>query len=374
MIVDEEVAFADEITLKNNYIGMVVFEFVVLIVYCVYHVSKLKTISTHSREIEHRLNMSTTLIECIRQISDTDNQDNAISSILKTICSYFDADRTYLFDLDTEEKKVNAMYEYRQDDVPSVKTILEHGLNRIDIVNVFLRNNSYYFYDISKQMPEDSSIRTDLLKQNVQSMIVIPFQDENNLNGLLGVDNPTENYLDHELEESLCFFLKTGLHNEKEKATLQGLSYIDTLTHVYNRNRYNEIIERNKNRTFNNVGAVFFDLNGLKNINDELGHIVGDTIITMASFIMEEEFPKHTYRIGGDEFVILKENIESVEFKEQCNRLLERLKACDISISFGYVWQEYCDDLVGLLKDADQKMYIHKRSYYSMAEHDRRKR
>ncbi len=374
MIVDEDVAFADVITLKKNYIGMVVFEVVTLVLYCTYHVSKTKSIAKHSKEIEHQLDMSKTLIECIRQISDTNLQENAIPSILKIICEYFDADRAYLFDLDMAEKKVNAMYEYKLDFMPSVKEVLDHGVGRIEVVNAFLRNNSYYFHDIYKQLSKKSSICADLLKQNVHSMIVIPFQDEHNLNGLLGVDNPKQNYLDHELEESLCFFLKTALHNEKERMTLQGLSYIDTLTHVYNRNCYNEFIEKNKKRLFHNLGIIFFDLNGLKKVNDELGHIAGDTIITMAAFVMEEVFPKHTYRIGGDEFVVLKENVDSVEFKEQCNLVLERLKNCDISISFGYVWQETCSDLVGLLKDADQKMYINKKDYYSMSEHDRRKR
>lgn len=374
MIVDEEVAFADAIALKKNYISMVVFEVVVLALYCTYHVSKLKTMSTRSKEIEHQLNMSTTLIKCMRQISDTEHQEDAIPSILKTICEYFNADRTYLFDLNMAEKKVNAMYEYKLDFMPSIKEVLEHGMTRIEIVNAFLRKNSYYFYDISKQFPKESSIYEALLKQNVHSMIIIPFQDENNLNGLIGVDNPKNNYSDKELEESLCFFLKTALHNEKERMALQGLSYVDSLTNVYNRNCYNAFIEKNKNRTFNNVGVIFFDLNGLKRINDELGHIAGDTIIMAAAFVMKEVFPKNTYRIGGDEFVALKENVDSVEFKEQCNVVLERLKNFEISISFGYVYEEVCDDLVGLLKNADHKMYIHKKAYYSMAEHDRRKR
>lgn len=372
MIVDEEVAFADAIALKKNYVSMVVFEVVVLALYCTYHVCKLKTISSRSKEIEHQLNMSTTLIECIRQISD--HQEDAIPSILKTICEYFDADRTYLFDLNMAEKKVNAMYEYKLDFMPSVKKVLDNGMARIEIVNTFLRKNSYYFYDISKQLPKESSIYDHLIAQNVHSMIVIPFQDENNLNGLLGIDNPKKNYSDRELEESLCFFLKTALRNEKERMALEGLSYIDSLTSVYNRNCYNSFIEKNKNRSFHHVGVIFFDLNGLKKINDDLGHIAGDTIITAAAFVMKEIFPKNTYRIGGDEFVVLKENVDSVEFKEECNAVLERLKNFEISISFGYVYKDECDDLVGLLKDADHKMYINKRDYYSMAEHDRRKR
>lgn len=110
MIVDEDVAFADVIGLKDNFMKMVAFEFAALVLYCAYHVSKVKSIAKRSKEIEHQLDMSKTLIECIRQISDANQQENAIPSILKIICDYFDADRAYLFDLNMTEKKVNAMY------------------------------------------------------------------------------------------------------------------------------------------------------------------------------------------------------------------------------------------------------------------------
>ena len=55
MIVDEDVAFADVIALKNNYIGMVVFEVVTLGLYCTYHISKTKRIAKRSNENEHQL-------------------------------------------------------------------------------------------------------------------------------------------------------------------------------------------------------------------------------------------------------------------------------------------------------------------------------
>lgn len=60
------------------------------------------------------------------------------------------------------------MYEYKLEFMPSVKEVLYHGVGRIEVVNAFLRNNSYYFHDIYKQLSKKAqSVQIYLNKTSI---------------------------------------------------------------------------------------------------------------------------------------------------------------------------------------------------------------
>lgn len=56
------------------------------------------------------------------------------------------------------------------------------------------------------------------------------------------------------------------------------------------------------------------DLNGLKEINDKIGHIAGDTLIITASYALQEIFLDNSYRVGGDEFVVIGQDVSELLF------------------------------------------------------------
>lgn len=89
------------------------------------------------------------------------------------------------------------------------------------------------------------------------------------------------------------------LEMKDRQEQLQYLSYRDLLTNLYNRNYYIRLLEKSRGRCFKNIGVVYIDLNGLKQINDEQGHEAGDSFIRRAAQQIVAVFPEHTYRIGG---------------------------------------------------------------------------
>ena len=129
------------------------------------------------------------------------------------------------------------------------------------------------------------------------------------------------------------------------------------------------------------LAAFMIDINGLKAVNDSLGHEAGDELICGAAACIREvldEFGR-CYRTGGDEFVVLaKLNREAARraidaLEQKCadwrGELAHRLK---VSAGFAHA-EDYpgmtCQQLVQL---ADRQMYEAKAAYYS--QHDRRKR
>lgn len=119
---------------------------------------------------------------------------------------------------------------------------------------------------------------------------------------------------------------------------------------------------------------IYLDLNGLKEINDKMGHLAGDTLIISASYVLQEIFADNSYRIGGDEFVVIEQDVLESEFYSKYEMLLKRMKELEISVATGYIWKERCLNLSEILQAADQKMYEDKKRYYSIAQKDRRRR
>ena len=74
------------------------------------------------------------------------------------------------------------------------------------------------------------------------------------------------------------------------------------------------ILKKNRCKELHFVGVIYLDLNGLKEINDKMGHLAGDTLIISASYVLQEIFADNSYRIGGDEFVVIEQDVLESEF------------------------------------------------------------
>lgn len=376
VMVNEEDAFANVLTLKNNYMVMVICEILILLLYCGFYITKVRRISKKSNELNEDLNVSNTLIQCVRKLSNDLYKESTIDEILQIICEFYQAERCYVLDLDMDNKKANGIFEYgkRHDDI-HIENMVRLCLEHMDLVNQFFENQkSYYIEDVTHEIPSTSPIYATFMQQKTHSIIVVPFMDNKKIKGVFAVDNPKQNYYQKDFLESLCFFIKTAMEREKEKTKLKNLSYVDSLTYAQNRNHFNEYIEQNRNKELHSLGVIYLDLNGLKEINDKMGHIAGDTLIITASYALQEIFLDNSYRVGGDEFVVIEQDVSELLFFDQYAKLLKRMKELEISVATGCVWKETCSNLSETLQEADQKMYEDKKRYYSLAENDRRSR
>lgn len=376
VMVNEEAAFASALTLKKNYMIMVICEILILLLYCGFYTTKVRRISKKSNELTEDLNVSNTLIQCVRKLSNDLYKESTIDEILQIICEFYQAERCYVLDLDMDNKKVNGIFEYgkRHDDI-HIENMVRLCLEHTDLINQFFENQkSYYIEDVTHEIPYTSPIYASFMQQKIHSIIVVPFMDHKQIKGVFAVDNPKQNYYQKDFLESLCFFIKTAMEREKEKTKLKNLSYVDSLTYAQNRNHFNEYLEQNRNKELHSLGVIYLDLNGLKEINDKMGHIAGDTLIISASYALQEIFLDNSYRVGGDEFVVIEQDVSELLFFDQYAKLLKRMKELEISVATGCVWKETCPNLSETLQEADQKMYEDKKRYYSLAENDRRRR
>jgi len=148
---------------------------------------------------------------------------------------------------------------------------------------------------------------------------------------------------------------------------LRYLSFHDKLTGLYNRAYFEQELRRMETDRFNPVGIIVCDVDGLKAVNDNLGHQAGDLLLVTVASILKKCFRDSDVvaRIGGDEFAgILPASEESI-VRMVCDRLKQESAAHNrdkpqipISFSIGYAVGAARETGINeLFKMADDNMY-----------------
>lgn len=161
---------------------------------------------------------------------------------------------------------------------------------------------------------------------------------------------------------------------------LRKAAQTDGLTGLYNRLTFeNKLLEYHKN-TFNKLTVILLDIDGLKLINDTLGHMAGDHLIISMADIIRSHFKDmgFTARIGGDEFGVIIEGKETNVIEQRLEQLNDSVHAHNatadtlkITMSFGYSYhQEGHVDTSYMYQEADNNMYQNKLLKTSSTRHN----
>ena len=146
---------------------------------------------------------------------------------------------------------------------------------------------------------------------------------------------------------------------------------IDTLTGLFNRETYyRDSLKMGDKAT----GVIQFDMNGLKYINDNMGHLEGDkALATIATLILKStKRNMYVYRMGGDEFIVIVNSSSEPEITKSIAKFKESLSKTIYHCSVGYAYRRGNETFEDLLKEAEVKMYQDKAEFYQHAEFERR--
>ena len=319
-----------------------------------------------SREgkIKERLEIATILNKCIAELISGEDEDAAISNLLRIISGYFDGDRSYIVQIDEKRNVCTNTYEYAMNGVTAEKDNLQEvPMEMLDIwMGSFRKNGLYYIPDIEEE--QGQPYYETLKMQDITRLLAVPLNSDGKIIGFLGVDNPRLHYEDHTLLSSIQYFLTDSLKAKERKACLQYMSYRDMLTTLYNRNRYIQVLEGMQAKTVIKTGVAYIDINGLKRVNDLYGHEAGDRLIINTARSMLAILPENAYRVGGDEFVLICFDMDEKIFRSKVRDICDSIAAKRISVSVGVVWEESSSELETMLRRADDLMYAEKKKYY----------
>ena len=167
----------------------------------------------------------------------------------------------------------------------------------------------------------------------------------------------------------------TDITEIKEESTLlEYQATHDTLTGLYNRQKFHDIFakELRRDKRYNNaLSLIIFDIDHFKNVNDEFGHQVGDEVLKDISALIQQAIREHdtVVRWGGEEFIILlpETNLEGAMNTAQklkdtiCNYKNSSINRT-ITASFGLTVLQEKDNQDSVIKRADDALYKAKQS------------
>ena len=191
---------------------------------------------------------------------------------------------------------------------------------------------------------------------------------------------PQPERIKHEqpLIELLAGMLATILEKEQislaearraEQASSEAMT--DALTGLFNRRGWDRLVEAEECRCqrYGHPVCMFsVDVDGLKEINDQLGHAEGDELLKKVSrslrmIVRESDV---VARLGGDEFGVLAVECDLQDAETIKSRLQSLLEPCSISVSVGFSIRSAKNSLTETMQIADKNMYREKRQHHSI--------
>lgn len=183
-------------------------------------------------------------------------------------------------------------------------------------------------------------------------------------------------YNDNELQCAIEVALsrhRLELSLREREALVREMSLTDELTGLNNRRGFELLAQQQlkvARRNRQTLALFFLDVDGLKQINDELGHATGDEVLRAASRILTQTLraPDVIARVGGDELVVLALGVDRVTAELILGRLSDNLNAFNaverawkLSLSTGVAIADGDEELEAFMRRADAAMYEAKR-------------
>jgi len=181
----------------------------------------------------------------------------------------------------------------------------------------------------------------------------------------------------HELAGGLAVCRDITSRKQRENQ-LHYDSTHDALTGLFNRRFFeDELLSAGNQADSYPISLVVLDVDGLKKVNDALGHSAGDELLRRSANILKSTFRARDViaRIGGDEFAVLLVETDSKITAAILQRLQSRIDEANqdqedflVSLSFGAASAEQNEEIASIFQLADQQMYEMKQARRAAAQ------
>ncbi len=308
------------------------------------------------------------IIGCTKVLHSGLPHEVAINQVIRLVGEASGADRIYIVEK-TENNTFIGNYEWCSDNVTPIiqKSAQPEEIGALDWEKEYPGAFSLVLEDVESIKVAHPELYSKLQKYEVRSIIEIPIYDEGVLIGYFGGVNygQIKNLDLKELMEAVSYFLASEFSRLRLLRELENKSIYDSLCGVKNRSAMEMTIKKLKKRSFN-IGIIYADANGLKQMNDSRGHEAGDELLKKISTIMKRRVNRdYIYRVGGDEFVIAIPKMEKKDFIDLCASIRKDFEEAEgISVAMGWDWGTSSAEISTIMKSADKLMYEDKANYY----------
>lgn len=328
-------------------------------------------------KIDKLLKLKEAMIKIGYSINEISNINDLLQLVLNKVINCVDersCGSVLLLDKD-KNLKIAVAKGYDLDEIKTFSVKLEEHFAWFN--NGERINETVIFNGIDKMKDINMLDTSEEIK--IKSAISSPIIIDGQLYGFLNIDSSYNNIFnegDLELMEYMRNQVSIAIANHKLYEEIVYLSRYDKLTNIYNRSYFEQLVYTdvyNDNLDTKEFFVAVFDLNELKFVNDNYGHLAGDELIKtfsqgLSSFAEESDI---IGRFGGDEFVGVFFNVDSQSLTNRFEELCKHFKNNPITFGENKIVCSYSYGIVNfpghgrefdeLIKIADERMYEYKR-------------
>ncbi|WP_343208754.1 EAL domain-containing protein [Anaerolentibacter hominis] len=309
------------------------------------------------------------LLRCAFSLISAESLEQAVQSVLRRLGEYYKADSAYLMEIGQDRRRLSCLYRWLEEGKPD-NLVMERRMGEIEakhLIEKLSEGKVLHYTDmegLAGRYPESGS---RIRRLRLKTLSLVPLMSDRQVMGFIGLHNVSEHFPDLALLESVGKFTAGEMIKRRLQNRQEYLSHYDAMTGLRNRSSYMEYRIGLSEVNFISMGVASFDINGLKQINARYGQPYGDEMVRLAGEILKKCFNEagQIFRFAGDEFLVICENITQEVF---INHVLEAKKQSfeklPQGMSAGYSWETDEISVERLIRYADDRMILDKKSYY----------
>lgn len=296
-----------------------------------------------------------------------------IREILSIIGKSLDVNRVYLQSyIELGDKSLSYQWDNSSFQKPT-EPLPEDDISRYHWFNNKLIEGQNIIVCSPEDLPSELAVEKEYLSERKTSaFLIIPIQGSNeSLLGYINIQNRDyRSWLNEEIHSMEVIAETIGSYWERKVAEekIRYLSYHDKLTGLYNRTYFEEQLKYYNTEEYFPVSVIVADLNGLKLLNDALGHNEGDEILKKIAKVLTQSCRKKDVicRWGGDEFALLLQETSESDAQYICKRIKDNCMQIQednmhLSIAMGVASIDIPGTSINeVLKEAEDRMYRNK--------------
>lgn len=313
----------------------------------------------------------------IKIAMEDESPDVNLNVMMQYLGEMLKGDRAYIFEKDENNCDDNT-YEWCAEGTEPQIDILQNVPPEVcaDWYETFSKENVVIIKNVEDIKESEPLVYETLKPQNVTSLVTFPLRENQKTIGFFGVDNPPQEVLGmtKDILEITSSFIVSLIKKRNMVRELKRISYTDASTGAGNRHAMYIHFDTLRNKK--NIGIMFCDITGLKEVNDTQGHSAGDELIKNTYLSIAKAFGKlEIFRIGGDEFVVMCSGITEDELKRRIGIIRNALRERRVNAAIGFEWRErVADNVEHTIVKAETEMYAEKSRWYEQAGKERRRR
>jgi diguanylate cyclase (GGDEF)-like protein/PAS domain S-box-containing protein len=346
-------------------------------------VTPVQTRRAREQESEsRRLHFREQLLELAIQPKSDFSQ--ALSRVLRSVTALLGASSASFWRLTPDQRALacEAMYETRGERFLGEWVGVEIGIETFPAYVGRLLGRGSVIIEDARVDALAEPFQIDPTWSRVQAMLDVPVLVEGAVRGVVSVHHDAPRGWDEDeigavnTAALLVALAIEAAQRREAEGRIERLAWYDSLTGLPNRNLLRETLRERISSAesgHRRLAVLLIDLDRFKDVNDTLGHLVGDALIRSAAQVLRETVGSAgvVARLGGDEFVVMTgEFRHRQELAHLAGRIAAALNRTDlvpnidtqVSASIGVaLFPEHGRDMSTLLKNADAAMYQAKR-------------